>query len=262
VVGAFHTDGVLTFGPDPELADWAAHARVAGTAAAKAPELARWLQCGGTWFVGVDALPNDDKGRVGGSGPLAGQAADAVERLYGPMPPLHRAQVSVTYPGYPRPRSGEGQAAFRYRLNRDAAHVDGVRAMNPQRRRRIDEPHAWLLGVALSECSPDAAPLVVWKGSHTLMRAALRRAVAGHEPHNWHKVDVTETYQAARRAVFETCQRVELPMQPGQAVLLHRLALHGVAPWASGATAAPEGRMIAYFRPHMAGGVPRWLGET
>jgi hypothetical protein len=28
-----------------------------------------------------------------------------------------------------------------------------------------------------------------------------------------------------------------------------RFALHGVAPWRSGDTAPPEGRMIAYFRP-------------
>jgi len=40
---------------------------------------------------------------------------------------------------------------------------------------------------------------------------------------------------------------------------VHRLALHGIAPWAEGATAGPDGRMIAYFRPE-AGGPAGWLG--
>ena len=40
-----------------------------------------------------------------------------------------------------------------------------------------------------------------------------------------------------------------LASSPGEAVLLHRHLLHGVAPWGETATAAPEGRMIAYLRP-------------
>ena len=70
---------------------------------------------------------------------------------------------------------------------------------------------------------------------------------------------MTEVYQAARREVFETCARVELPLKVGEVVLLHRLCLHGIAPWTEGAEAAPEGRMIAYFRPEMPGGVGAWL---
>jgi hypothetical protein len=35
-------------------------------------------------------------------------------------------------------------------------------------------------------------------------------------------------------------------------VLVHRHAIHGVAPWAEGAKAAPEGRAIVYFRPEVA----------
>ncbi|MBE0554438.1 MAG: hypothetical protein IH625_12180, partial [Rhodobacteraceae bacterium] len=42
------------------------------------------------------------------------------------------------------------------------------------------------------------------------------------------------------------------------ATLMHRLCLHGVAPWADGAIAAPEGRVIAYFRPELAS-VADWL---
>jgi len=37
------------------------------------------------------------------------------------------------------------------------------------------------------------------------------------------------------------------------------MTLHGVAPWSQNASAGPDGRMIAYFRPEMSGGVPAWL---
>jgi len=38
---------------------------------------------------------------------------------------------------------------------------------------------------------------------------------------------------------------------PGEAYLVHRFALHGVAPWDEDAKAGPDGRMIAYFRPEL-----------
>ncbi len=41
-----------------------------------------------------------------------------------------------------------------------------------------------------------------------------------------------------------------LTAPPGGAILVHRHMLHGIAPWAQAATAPPEGRMIAYFRPN------------
>jgi hypothetical protein len=81
------------------------------------------------------------------------------------------------------------------------------------------------------------------------MRRAFAEALSGIDPRDWPQVDLTETYQAARRAAFETCRRVPLAAPPGAAMLIHRMTLHGVAPWADGAEAPPEGRMIAYFRP-------------
>ncbi len=71
-------------------------------------------------------------------------------------------------------------------------------------------------------------------------------------------MDVTEAYHAARREVFETCARVVVHARPGEAYLIHRLALHGVAPWRAGAKAPPEGRMIAYFRPEI-GSPADWI---
>ncbi len=259
MVTEFFTRGWVRFGPDARVRDWVAHARPAARAALDDPGLAHWHVCAGTWFVGVDALPNDGAGRIGGSGPLAGPAVELLETHLGPLPPLHRAQLSVVYPGYPQPREGESAAAFRYRRRRDAAHLDGLKAEGPDRRRRIAEPHAFILGLPLTEADPDAAPLVVWEGSHEILRAALAGALADHDPRDWGRVDVTEAYQAARKQVFETCRRVTVHARPGEAYLLHRLALHGVAPWADGAAAPEEGRMIAYFRPLMPGGVVDWL---
>ncbi|KUF09054.1 hypothetical protein AVJ23_19760 [Pseudoponticoccus marisrubri] len=249
--------GWRRFPADPRTLAWARAARVAGQAALADPALrARWLVCEGTWFVGVDALPNGPDGALSGV-PLAGPAIDALA----PLPPLHRAQLSVTFPGYPRPREGEGAAGFGYRLRRDAAHVDGIRAEGPERRRFLREPHAFILGLPLNAADPGASPLVVWEGSHHVMAKALLAALAARPDLPPDQVDVTEAYLAARRQCFETCRRVELPARPGEALLLHRLVLHGVAPWAEGARAGPEGRMIAYFRPELSSGLRDWLSD-
>lgn len=239
----------------PQTLVWVRAARAVGLNVLADPAMrAKWLQCEGTWFVGVDALPTAPDGSISGVA-LAGPAIEALA----PLPALHPAQLSVTFPGYPRPRAGESDAGFRYRLTRDAAHVDGIIADGPGGRRRIREPHAWILGLPLTTADPGASPLVVWEGSHEVMRAALREALEDYPPEDWGGVDVTEAYKAARRACFETCRRVTLPAAPGEALLLHRLTLHGVAPWQEGAKAPPAGRMIAYFRPLIDGGVRAWL---
>jgi hypothetical protein len=83
------------------------------------------------------------------------------------------------------------------------------------------------------------------------MQQALRAALAPHPPETWAEVDVTDAYQAARREVFATCRRTAVPIRPGEATLLHRHLIHGVAPWEAGAQAPVEGRIIAYFRPEL-----------
>ncbi len=232
--------GWRRIGPDPALAAWAAAAHpLAVRALAETDEP---LRAGGTWAVGLDLLPNAASGAVAGV-PLPWP-------LLGLSPvPLHPAQLSAVHPGYPRPSAGESPAALRFRRDRDAAHLDGLLAEGAAKRRHIREPHGWILGLPLTRCSAGAAPLVVWEGSHRRMRAALLDALRGHPPEDWGRVDVTEAYQAARAEVFRTCRRVELPGAPGEAVLLHRLLIHGVAPWADGAQAPAEGRITAYFRP-------------
>ena len=260
MVEEFLSRGWVRFGVDPGVKDWAGHARRAGRKALSDPQLMHWHVCQGTWFVGVDALGSDAVGRVAGSEPLSGPAFDFLKAHLGKVPPLDKGQISVVWPGYPRPREGEDDAAFGYRLRRDAAHLDGVKPVGPSRRRMVQEPHAFILGLPLSDVGPDAAPLVVWEGSHTIMRRALKQALFGHDPALWGQVDLTLAYGQARREVFETCRRVVVHEPPGGAYLLHRLALHGVAPWEEkSGNAGPDGRMIAYFRPPMPGGVGRWL---
>ncbi len=258
MVDSFRARGWARFPWHPATARWAERAREDARRAARDPAFARWHVCEGTWFVGVDALGNDATGAVGGR-PLAGPAPDFIASLFGRMPPLHPGQVSAVHPGYPRPREGESDAAFRFRRDRDAAHVDGIRAEGPDRRRRIGERHAFILGLPLTRTDPGAAPLVVWEGSHEIIRAALLDALAPHDPRDWAEVDLTGAYTAARRRIFETCPRRILHARPGEACLLHRLVLHGIAPWQPGAKAPPDGRVIAYFRPLMSGTCADWL---
>ncbi|MEZ5867943.1 MAG: hypothetical protein R3D46_05555 [Defluviimonas denitrificans] len=65
-------------------------------------------------------------------------------------------------------------------------------------------------------------------------------------------------YHAARREVFATCPRIVVPNRPGEALLIHRLTLHGISPWAEGAKAPEDGRIVAYFRPVL-GSVAAWM---
>lgn len=226
------TLGYQRLGFNPAVAQWAqaAHSAV--------QSIDRSLRRhGGTWFVGVDVLPNDADGAVGG-----------VPMPFAAMAPVwHAAQVSIVYPGYPGQDADDTDAAHRFRLNRDAAHMDGLLPEGPDKRRHLREPHGFILGMALNAAT--ASPLVVWQNSHLVMQAAFAKAYAGVSPRHVGDIDVTDIYQAARREVFASCARVEVPTAVGEAVILLRHLVHGVAPWAG--DAPPEGRMIAYFRPQI-----------
>ncbi|MCK0094844.1 hypothetical protein MWU60_04635 [Yoonia sp. F2084L] len=237
--------GYAVFPDEPEVADWAATAATTGCAVL---EQGGERRHGSTWFVGVDALPNAPDGSINGV-PLTGRWLRYVD-----APAIwHAAQLSVVFPGYPQRDAHEGEAAHLFRRNRDAAHVDGLLPEGQERRRHLREPHAFILGLPLDDVA--ASPLVVWPGSHLMMRAAFRAAFKDLPPKAWGDLDVTKVYQTTRRAVFDTCQRVEISAKPGQAVLLDRHLLHGVAPWAADAEGAM--RMIAYFRPQT--DVAAWL---
>ncbi len=242
--------GWTIFDHDPRTARWAAAARKAALGVVTDPANTDGLRAGGTWFVGVDVLPNAPDGSIAGV-PLAGPAIDHLHAAHALPEEWHPAQVSVIYPGYPQPGAGETDAAFRFRRDRDGAHLDGLLAIGPARARMLREPHGFVLGLPLTPADRRAAPMVVWNGSHHVIRAAFARAFAERPEAEWPDVDLTDIYQAARRRIFETCERQVLHVPPGGAYLVHRMMLHGVAPWAKKAEAAPEGRMIAYFRPQI-----------
>jgi len=184
MVAALATRGWTRFGWDSRTARWAEAAYAAGRKALEDPALAHWYHCENTWFVGVDALPNEASGALGDVD-LGGAAIEGLRAAFGPMPSLHPAQLSVMFPGYPKPRAGESDAAFRYRLNRDSAHVDGLLAEGPNRRRHMREPHAWTLGLPLTAPHPDAAPPVVVVGRPLLLAGRFPRRVVGFGPQVW-----------------------------------------------------------------------------
>lgn len=262
----FFTDGWVAFESDPAIAAWArAACPLAEEAMADEALKARWTRSGGTWFVGVNALLNDATGAVPERGvpPLAGRpVAFAANALGLGGFEWDRAQLSITRPGYPQRDPDESDTAYRYRLKRDAAHVDGL-LRDGAGGRRLGETHGFILGIPLSPAAADDAPFVVYEGSHEIMRRAFVERFAGIEPERWEDEDVTDAYVAARKRAFATCRRVEVHVEPGRAYMAHRLLLHGVAPWRTPAAQSDGNplRMIAYFRPDVFPGQPKrwWL---
>ena len=180
---------------------WAKRARQIAIGVAQDPKMqANWLVCEGTWFVGVDALPNAANGNLPG--------AEFPARLRSLCPgPYHKAQVSIIYPGYPKPREGESCAAFKFRKNRDAAHVDGILGIGTPKRRFVREPHAYVLGMPLNDFDADASPIVVWEGSHHIMQAAFKNALLGLTEAQIRETDITGLYKEVRKDVFDSCER-------------------------------------------------------
>lgn len=248
----FFTKGWCRFTHDPVLAGWVEAALPAARASVANPANANWLRYQGTWFAGVNVLPNDATGAVAGALALAGRAISFIQNELAISPLCwDRAQVSVCYPGYPLPMQGETPAQHRFRHRRDAAHVDGLLRLGATRRRFLKEPHHFILGLPMAEASADASPFIIWEGSHEIMRDAFTGTFAGQPPARWPDIDITDIYVQARKHCFDACKRVELHARPGEAYIAHRLSLHGVAPWGDGASASPDGRMICYFRPEM-----------
>lgn len=234
----FEAEGYGTFDVSPEGRAWADAACAAAKRAVSDPTVRDAnLRHGETWFVGVDILANDGAGRVEGV-PWPRQWIDATPSVG----PLHRAQVSIIYPGYPKQDPGQSDANHRYRLERGAAHVDGLLPVGPERRRFAAEFHAYILGIHLNACA--SSPTLIWPGSHHVIRRALVDTIGNQAPE---QVDLTEAYHVARREVFDTIRPMALTGPPGAAFLLHRFMLHGTAAWEG--PEQTEGRMTAFFRP-------------
>ena len=246
-LGELETHGWTIFDADARVQDWVDFAQSEARATMDDPAFRDWWRAGDTWFVGVNALGNDSAGRLPGGPDLAGAAFDFINSHAGQIA-WDAAQVSVIRPGYPV-QDRESDAAFRFRLNRDAAHLDGLKRAGPENRRFIGEYHRFLLGIPMVESDERASPLVVWNGSHHILQDMLANALAGVHVDDWASVDFTQIYHQTRRQIFETCERVVVHAKPGQVYLVHRHALHGISPWQDHAVADPVGRMIVYFRP-------------
>lgn len=245
--------GFCVFEPDQAILDWVQLTLPAARQAVAAATNRHWLRHNKTWFAGVNVLPNDASGKVMGGIAVQGRAAQFVETsLNGNLQALDRAQVSVCYPGYPQQDADETNAAFNFRLKRDAAHLDGLlRKTNAdgQSKRYIREHHDYIFGIGMSAASAEAAPFVVWEGSHQLVRRGLQETLRGISPNEWHNTDIVGAYQDLRRSIFARCPRIEVPLKKGQTIVAHRLLLHGTAPWRAGAKASQDGRMTCFFRP-------------
>ncbi len=90
-----HKHGWTCFAQDAKIAKWVAHVQPhAADIALNPAHIAAWLRYGGTWFAGVNILPNDLCGRLGTGPALAGKAVDFLTELHGPLA-LDQAQISV-----------------------------------------------------------------------------------------------------------------------------------------------------------------------
>ena len=217
--------------------------------------LAHWWRHGQTWFAGVNVLPNDDTGRVADGPALSADLCAWVQQqvMLGAAESLtwEPGQLSVVKPSYPQRDAQESEAAHRFRRNRDAAHVDGLLPVGEQRRRMPQEFHRLILGIPLQQSPAHAAPTVVWEGSHKLIQQAFVEALKDIPIQDWPQTDLTDIYQRTRTEVFDRCKRVEVHVPPGECYLIHRFAVHGMAPWEEQAGDQGKLRSIVFFRPEI-----------
>ena len=254
--------GWIKFDNDPDILDWVHYIQPTAAGIAKDPkQKALWLRHGDTWFVGVNSLPNDPAGSVAEWPQLKGAVVDFLIKLHGPIA-LDRAQISVIYPGYPAFDGTETEVAHRYRKNRCGAHVDGLRSEGLNRRRFIHEPHQYVLGLPTVGYNVQASPMVVWEGSHHIIRAAFKSVLDDIPVAQWNSIDLTKVYHEARRNCFDQCEQISILAKPGECYLLHRLALHGIAPWPEEVAPIDHGRMVVYFRPEGDGNLINWLNGS
>ena len=254
----YQQHGWCRFGADADVLQWVHHALPAAEKAISASQHRHWFRYQNTWFVGVNALPNNDRGQVENGPPLQGQAADFIrQKLKADMSSLDQAQVSAIFAGYPKPSETEPETFFNYRLRRDAAHIDGLLKDSTvsESARFAREYHEYILAIGMTNNDNSASPLVVWRGSHAVFQSEFVRFFAGYEAKRIGSTDISGFYRSVRKRVLESCERVELPLQRGESVVAHRMLLHGTAPWRDRGeeprlNAQPNTpRILCFFRP-------------
>ena len=256
----YYDKGWEQFPFDINLYNWAMKGRQIATEKIHLlREYQRELRCGGTWFPGVNFLSNDLYGNIGNI-PLPNKLLNFIKRHESTFDGIFdRAQVSICYPGYPKRMSSESRAAFNFRKNRFAAHIDGVLPIGKPRRRFLKEYHSFILGIPLNQTGKGAAPCVVWEGSHCIVKNEFRNYEKANNIKEWKNEDITEFYNNLRKKIFSSCKVKEIWVPMGHAYIINRLTLHGILPWKYEATGGGNSRMIAYFRPDLRNGENRWL---
>jgi hypothetical protein len=260
----FFARGWCQFEFDSRLSNWVKSALPAAQASVIDEANRKWLRCGDTWFAGVNVLPNASDGSIDSDLrlELKCDVVDFITEALGLSDfSWDKAQVSVCYSGYPQRMDTETEAAFVFRRDRDAAHVDGLLPEGVNRRRFLREWHGFILAIPMLEYDAGASPFVVWEGSQEIVRQKFQSIFQNKQAGDWPSLDITEDYHDVRHHIFKACKRVEIVAKPGEAYLVHRLALHGVAPWKTDLGSTCKERMICYFRPET-GGVEQWLREA
>lgn len=240
------------FERDADIVQWAAEAKeIVEKKLAQKDFPQKDLRCGGTWFAGVNFLGNSTSGKLETKNLQGKIIASIMSRFRESFDEWDSAQISICYPGYPKPMASEGVAAFNYRIKKCAAHVDGILPLGNNRRRFVREHHAFIFGIPLSRFNRFASPLVIWEGSHHIILDTFHKIFSSLSSSEWPQLDVTFQYKEARKKVFATCPKKVIWVPLGGCFVLHRMCLHGISPWAKNAQAEPCGRIMAYFRPKL-----------
>ena len=247
---SFDQNSWVVFDQDKAMVDWANEARksVKKNLSSKVIDK-KQLRCGDTWFVGVNFLENNWSGTIGNVAFNGGAVKAILQRYKELFDEWDKAQVSICFQGYPKKNESETEASFNYRKTHFGAHVDGILPVGKPKRRYAKEHHSFIFGVPLVHYNDSAAPIVVWEGSHHIIRNFLVKKLSSTPSNLWEHEDITKIYNEARREVFLKCKQKQIVVPVGGSYLLHRLALHGVLPWGEKGDSDKEGRMIAYFRP-------------
>ena len=144
---------------------------------------------------------------------------------------------------------GESLNSFKYRKNRFNAHVDDLLPVGIAKRRYARRYHAFILGTPLVDYNEFATPVVVWESSNKIMHACLSIQLIKLKADFWKNEDISGIYNEARQEIFSKCKPQIVTVPVGGSYLIHRLALHGVMPWAENGKSGDGGRIIAHFRP-------------
>lgn len=211
----------------------------------------QWWRYQNTWFAGVNALPNDDKGAVGDKPPLPQSLRQLLaDYCQTSIQAMDQGQISALFPGYPQPDPQQSKAANHFRKHHFAAHLDGLVPHGPDRRRLLTEQHSFILGISLTDHPANAAPLMVWPGSHMILQKWLIDHLGSLPESDWCTFDLTQSYQQTRQQILADIQPQAIHLDQGDAYVFHRHMLHGMGSWPPKAVDHnAQGRILAYFRP-------------